>query len=126
MRCLALLSLLIVVGCNGPRQINPGALVPVYLVSQGTIARLVGRAGDPSILGAYDREHKALYVATGLGAAQTIEVWTAEYDHLIDDCGSHDQAAALITGPTFRPACHDSPAARRAAAAAAIEAARAR
>lgn len=96
------------------------ATVPEITVdAKGRITAAVGRPGDPSVLGAYDRADPAIYVASGLGTLQTLTVYTAEYNHLIDDCGSADTAAALISGGDFQPICHDSPAFRRAAGVAA-------
>lgn len=118
---------LCLVGCGGPRQINPGAAVPASFTTRAHLARLTG--ADPAAqltAGAYDRESKAIWIADDLDRIGLLEVWTAEFCHLADDCGSLDAAAALLTGPTFRPVCGDAPAERRAAAAAAIESARAK
>lgn len=117
---IAVLCLLLT-GCTGVRQINPGAQVPIYVAPQSVImARWNDGPAPRGLVAMYDREAKEIWVSEGdryrqMGWLQN------EMNHLADDCGGHWRAAFLTKGRGFNATCDDMPLAAKVDALAYLE-----
>jgi hypothetical protein len=120
MRLPLLIPLLALAGCGppAPRQINPGAIVPVYVGTHAdVVAELIRRGGEyvPNQTrqsGFYDRERKEIWLVGRPGDADVLRAYTHEVlIHFVADQGGDPlTAAARLTSPKWDVRYGDSPA----------------
>ena len=125
-RLMLLLVLVLLAGCGGPRLLNPGAAVPIYLAPRADlVAEYLRRGGtyapnQTCQSGFYDRERKDIWIAqTGRATDPIRAVLHEVLMHFVEDQGGDAHTAlARLSCPAFDLMYSDAPAETQAASAA--------
>jgi hypothetical protein len=114
MRYLAIVCLLLT-GCSGVRQFNPGAQWPIYTAPYARVQQeWRERSGRSERVYAFtDTEKREIWIVHGLSHMAFISSLSNEQFHVAEKYGVWE-AAIMLEGGEFHPTCSDMPAEARA------------
>ena len=105
-----LLPILLLAGCSqAPRQLNPGAIVPIYAVSREELAARFPQFTDARGVCWRDEKGASLWLSPRWIDAGSVAIALHEFCHLASPrCPKIFDMAAMVDAPGFRTTKHSA------------------